>query len=320
MKHLVTFRMIDAIVRTGSIRSAAEQIAQTPSAVQRRLQSFEREVGVEIFERSSKGVRLTAAGELTILHIRDTLARTDRLCSQIGDLAGIRLGHVGIGCSQGLVPYFLPKQISDYQAQFSNVTFDVQILGHPAAGEALDNYEVDLVLVFDDQSVSQYDVRLAVPQRLSAIMSATHPLASQATVRLRACYDYPLALPHRGFGGRTLLERATLGKTFAKPPILESNSFDYLMAHVATTDAITFQIEIGAPGPTDRSDLVSRAIDSRDIEGGMLFLGQKRNRTLSVASSRFVEQVTKVLYERQFNTPLGSDNKAALDHQTHKAG
>ncbi len=87
MKHLATFRLVDAIERTGSIRSAAELVSQTPSAVQRRLQSYEQELGFEIFDRSTKGVRPSAAGELVIHHIRETLAESDRLKNRIADLA-----------------------------------------------------------------------------------------------------------------------------------------------------------------------------------------------------------------------------------------
>jgi DNA-binding transcriptional LysR family regulator len=298
MKHLVTFRLVDAIARTGSIRAAAEEAAQTPSAVQRRLQGYEEELGYEIFERSARGVRLNAAGELVIQHVREVLAEDARLKSRIADLTGVRRGHVAIGCSQALVPYFLPRLIAEYQTEFPNVTFDVSVLEHGSAAEALESFVVDLVLVFDGINVPDYEVRLAVPQRLTAVMAADHPLAASPNVRLRQCCEHPLVLPARGFGGRGMLDRALYGKTYARAPILESNSFEYLKAHVAATDAITFQIRIGGPEGRDEHGLVSREIDLRDVTEGTLFLGQKRNRTLPVAASRFVEQVMRALSER----------------------
>jgi DNA-binding transcriptional LysR family regulator len=298
MKHLITFRLVDAIARTGSIRAAAEEAAQTPSAVQRRLQGYEEELGFEIFERSARGVRLNAAGELVIQHIREILAEDARLKSRIADLSGVRRGHVAIGCSQALIPYFLPRRIAQYQADFPNVTFEVSVLEYGSAVEALESFAVDLVLVFDGISVPEYEVRLAVPQRLTAVMAASHPLAAFPTVRLRQCCEHPLALPARGFGGRRMLDRALFGKSFARAPILESNSFEYLKAHVAVTDAITFQIRIGGPEGRDEHGLVSREIDTRDVTEGTLFVGQKRNRTLPVAASRFVEQITRGLSER----------------------
>jgi DNA-binding transcriptional LysR family regulator len=295
MKHLVTFRVIEAIAQTGSIRSAAERLSQTPSAVQRRLQNYEEELGFPIFERTAKGVRLNSAGELVIQHIRETLADTERLNSRIADLAGMRRGHVSVGCSQALVPYFLPREIAAYGALHPNVTFESVVIEHEQAAELLESYTVDVVLVFNEKSVPDYDVRLVVPQRLMAIMAVDHPLARYDVLRLRQCYAYPVALPVRGFGGRALLEQALYGKTFAAPPSMESNSFEFLKAHVAMTDAITFQIEIGAPDGTEGAGIVSRCIDPRDVVGGMLYVGQRRARTLPVAASRFVEKVSRTL-------------------------
>lgn len=298
MKHLVTFRMIDAIARTGSIRAAAERMHQTPSAVQRRLQGYEDELGFEVFERTSRGVRLSAAGEMAILHIRQTLAETQHLASRIADLAGLRSGHVNIGCSQALMPYFLPAQIARYQAEHPSVTFDVQVMEHGQAAEALDAFLVDVVLVCDERPGPDYEVRLAVPQRLLAVMRRGHPLAARPALRLRECYDYPVALASRGFTGRTLLDRATRGKAFARAPALESNSFEFLKAHVAETDAITFQVEIGAGDTMLGASITTREIDMRDVPGAMLVLGLKRARALPVAASRFVEQASIALTQR----------------------
>jgi DNA-binding transcriptional LysR family regulator len=304
---LTTFRIVDAVARCGSIRAAAERLSQTPSAVQRRVQAYEDDLGVQVFERSATGVRPTAAGELVIQHVRDMLADTDRLQSRIADLAGMRRGRVTIGCSQALTPFFLPRAIADYQAQHPAVTFDVRVLEHGAAASALENYVVDLVLVFIERGTPDYEVRLALPQPLVAIMRRDHPLAARQTVRLRDCFRYPVAAPQRGFGGRMLMERSLLGKSYATPPILESNSFEYLKAHVATSDAITFQVRIGAPRDDEGLQVVSREIDTRDVAPGVLFLGQKRGRILPVATSRFMEGLLRRLVEIDPDSAPSSD-------------
>lgn len=297
MKHLTTFRLIDAIARSGSIRAAGELMSQTPSAVQRRLQSYETELGEQIFERTSTGVRLNAAGELAILHIREILAETDRLQSRLADLSGLRRGHVSIVCSQALTPYFLPRQIALYQRDFPAVTFDVRVLEHADAARALNSYTADLSLVFDEERLADYRVLLAIPQPLVVIMAVDHPLAASPRLRLRQCLAYPVVLPMRYFGGRTILERALLGRSIQANTVLESTSFEYLKAHVAGTDALTFQVQIGAPTPEGDSQILSRAIDPRDLPMGMVLLGQRHDRTLPVATSRFVQQISRALSE-----------------------
>lgn len=298
MKHLTSHRLIDEIARTGSIRKAAETMALTPSAVQRRLQAFEDDLGEVIFERFSHGVRLNSAGEVVILHIRQQLAETDRLKSRLADLAGVRRGQVSIACSQALTPYFLPGEIARYMAEFPQVTFDVHVQEHGSAARALQDYEVDLALVFDAASMPGFEVITAVPQAIHAIMARDHPLAGAGVLRLRDCLRYPLALPTQSFGGRVLFDQSVAARGLAPQIALQSNSFEYLKAHVARTDAITFQIPIGAPDPGAAGEIVTRPVSPRDVWSGLLFLGQLKGRTLSVAASRFVEQITRSLIGR----------------------
>ena len=108
MKHLLPLKYIDAVADAGSIRQAAERLAITSTALNRRVIAMEEELGVPIFERLPRGVRLSTAGEILVHHIRSQISDFERVKSQIADLSGERRGHVSIACSQALLPYFLP--------------------------------------------------------------------------------------------------------------------------------------------------------------------------------------------------------------------
>jgi DNA-binding transcriptional LysR family regulator len=295
MRHLTTFRLIDQIVRTGSIRAAAHELSITPSAMQRRLQAFETELGEPIFERLPNGVRLNAVGELAIHHIRMQLSETERLRSKIADLSGIRRGHISIGCSQALVPTFLPKYISDYRARFPEVTFSVTVLSHQEAEQALEEFSVDIAIVFDLQERPKFQVLLAVEQSLMAIVSINNPLTQRKKVRLRECLEYPLVLPTDAFGGRQLLERAVTPLSLSLPPVIESNSFEFLISYILYENAVTFQIPIGLLPELWGKGLVALPIDRRDIASGRIFVGQRAGRILPVACARFADEISREL-------------------------
>lgn len=70
MNHLRFLRYVDEVARAGSVRQAAERLHVAPSAVIRRIQDLEHELGTPIFERLPRGMRLTAAGELFVAYIR----------------------------------------------------------------------------------------------------------------------------------------------------------------------------------------------------------------------------------------------------------
>jgi DNA-binding transcriptional LysR family regulator len=294
MRHLRIVRYVDEVARSGSIRKAAERLNVTASAVNRRIMDLEEELDAKLFERKSRGVRLTAAGELFVRYIREQSADVERLKSQIEDLKGLRRGTVRIACSQALALNFLPQEIAGFRARFPLVQFDVHVLDHEHAMASLAAYEVDLVLVFRPRFLANFQPLMVLQQRLVALMAADHPLASRRAIRLRDCANYPLALPERSIGGRQLIDEVLARTNVHLNVMVESNSFEFLRGLVLHDKMLSFQIEIGTIGSGEMG-LVVRDIDDRDVPRGDLVLGQLRGRNLPVSAAKFAEQLAQVL-------------------------
>ena len=298
MRHQLTLRYIDAVARAGSIRKAAETLAITSTALNRRILALEEDLGVPIFERLASGVRLSSAGELLIQHVRNQLADMERVKSQIADLRGERRGRVSIACSQALMPFFLPEQISHYRKAHPAVTFNVLRRDRTAAEQAIVDMSADLALVFEPERLMDLQVLHQVRQPVHVLMRPGHPLAAQPVVRLRECLRYPLALPNERTGIRHLLDMAVKRSSLGLNPVIESDSFEFLRFHALEENIVAFQIPIGLPVETDTSTLVSRPIDTRDMPAGTLYMGQLRGRTLPVAVARFAHQLMDTLHRR----------------------
>lgn len=297
MKHFKTFEMIEAVVRAGSIRKAAEDMNITASALNRRIQGFEAEFGWEIFERLPRGMRLNPAGEVVMQHIRSQVSDLARVQSQVADLSGLRRGHVSISCSQALIPYFLPEQISIYRDQHPNVTFSVNVRDRQQAERDLSNFESDLALVFEPVYMVDFDVIQAIPQPVHAVYRSDHALAKKENLRLGHCLDYPCILPGPVFGVRNLLEIASRKIRRTLTPALETESFELIRHYVLHENCVGFQIPIGLTGSLS-DQLDHQPLSQRDVPVGQLYLGQKKGRMLPVASSRFASQLSTVLENR----------------------
>ncbi|MGE0650549.1 MAG: LysR family transcriptional regulator [Alphaproteobacteria bacterium] len=298
MRHAVLLHYVDVVAKAGSIRKAAEVLSINSTALNRRILALEDDLGVPIFERQPRGVRLSAAGEILIHHIRGQLSDLERVRSQIADLAGERRGHVSIACSQALLPFFLPEQISTYRRAHSAVTFEVLLRDRAAAEEALIDMSADLALVFEPVRLFEFQVVLAIRQPVYAVMTTGHPLAGDGPVRLRDCLQYPIALPTVPYGVRHLLEIAVRGTALKLEPVVQSDSFEFLRYHSLSENILTFQIPIGVPSPTRWPDVVSRELDPRDVPPGLLYFGQLRGRTLPVAAARFAQQMQETFVAR----------------------
>ena len=300
MKHLLPLQYIDAVAKSGSIRKAAETLAITSTALNRRILAMEEEFGVQIFERLPRGVRLSAAGEILIHHIRVQLSDMERVKSQIADLAGERRGHISIACSQALLPYFLPEQISQYRKEHPAVTFSVYLRDRNAAEQALVDMSADLAIVFEPVKLSAFQNLLTVRQPVHAVMTNNHPLTDQNELRLRECLKYPLALPTEYYGVRQLLETAVRKTSLTLNQVIESDNFEFLRHHCLIENILTFQIPIGLPQKLEWPDAISRPINTKDVPQGLLYFGQLKGRTLPVAAARFAHQVLET-FETRFD-------------------
>ena len=297
MRHLITYRYVDEVAKAGSIRGAAETLNITPSALNRRILTLEEELGVPLFERLPRGVRLSTAGELMIHHIRSQLSDMERVRSQISDLSGVRRGHVAVACSQALMPYFLPQQIETYRRSHPAVTFSVYVRDREAAENALMDYSADVALVFEPVKLADFQTLLIVKQPIHAMMAADHPLAGRETVRLSDCLLYPCAMPSLPYGVRSLLDAAAKRHNMRLTPQVQSDSFDFLRSLAEREGFISFQIPIGLPPEASRNGLAHRPIDDKDVAFGQLHLAQLRGRTLPVAAARFADQLAGVFAE-----------------------
>ncbi|MEA2949078.1 MAG: hypothetical protein QOI40_4408 [Alphaproteobacteria bacterium] len=295
MKHLRILRYVDEVARTGSIRKAADHLNVTASAVNRRIMDLEDELGAQLFERRPRGVRLTAAGEVFVNYLREQDSDVERMKSQIEDLKGLRRGTVRIACSQALALDFLPREISEFRTRHPLVAFDIKVLDHEQAMAALAAYEVDLVLVFRPPFLPNFQPLMSLEQRLVAVMSAAHPLASRRTVRLRDCAQHPVALPDRSLGGRQLLDEVSARSGLVFRLAAESNSFELLRGLVIHGNLISFQIRIGTMPENNKLGLVARDIDDRDVPRAKLVLGQLRARNLPIPAAVFAEKLARVL-------------------------
>lgn len=298
MHSLSPHQFIDVIARAGSIRKAAEALSITSTALNRRVLALEEELGVPIFERLARGVRLSTAGELLVTHLRNQASDFERLRSQLSDLAGERRGHVSIACSQALLPFFMPEQIGRYRREHPGVTFAVHLRDRAAAEAALVEHAADLALIFEPIRLSEVQVLSAVRQTIHAVMAADHPLAGRPVLRLRDCAAFPIGLPTAQYGVRHLIDLALLRFSVRLRLVLESDNFDFLRRYPAQENLISFQIPIGLPDTPGAEGVVSRPVDTRDVPEGRLYLCQLRGRTLPVAAAKFAAQVEGVLEQR----------------------
>lgn len=299
MRHLQQLRYIDAVARTGSIRRAAESLAITSTALNRRILAMEEDLGTPIFERLSNGVRLSVAGELFIQHARQQISDMERVQSQIADLSGERRGHVSIMCGQALMLQFLPDLVSRYRADHPGVSFTAFIGGRQQAVSSLADFSSDLAFVYEMEPSSAVQMLYETPQKLHVLMADDHPLASKSEVRLSDCVQYPLALPSQRAGIRHSLNVAAAKRSLTLRAAVESDSADFLLKCLRNEPLLAFQIPVAFAATGPGEGICAVPLHTNDLPPGMLQLSQQRGRHLSVAAARFASFIMDSLSQME---------------------
>jgi DNA-binding transcriptional LysR family regulator len=118
MLHSRLLNYLDEVARTGSIRKAAERVGIAASSINRQILALEQDLGVPLFERLPRRMRLTIAGELLLTHIRATLREHDRMRARLIDLQGRRRGLVRIATMGGLANTLMPPLVAWMRGQY----------------------------------------------------------------------------------------------------------------------------------------------------------------------------------------------------------
>src|SRR5699024_10212224 len=102
-------RVLRSVVETGSIRASAEALGYTPSAVSQHLTSLRRETGLELVERSGRGIAVTAHARAHAAEADHALEALDALDRAVADLRSGRTGTLRLDYATSIAATWVPE-------------------------------------------------------------------------------------------------------------------------------------------------------------------------------------------------------------------
>lgn len=253
MKELRYFR---AIAETGTISKAAAVLRIAQPALSRHIQKLEHSLGVELLQRTPKGVIPTAAG-------RRLLARTEYLESTLTDIlrevstyAHEVQGPLRVGVQNTLSERIMPEIIRDLLAEHSKIKL------HVVAGQSTEMLDSLLDEALD---VAITDTPSHAPRELDVLplwseavhlIGARSQIASElfrnGPVSLNDVAALPLILPSRRYAIRQTIDLAVaLANLPALTPLLEVDGLRMIHSLVSSGVGFTLLPPLGTRGPLD---------------------------------------------------------------------
>src|SRR3990172_4255716 len=118
------FGQVEAFVQVATHRSfsrAAEALSLTQPSITARIQSLERELGEELFERGSRGVKLTDAGRAFLPYVERLLQTLREGRDAVGEVRQGQKGTLRLGSAPTISTYVLPRILNAFCRQYSGV-------------------------------------------------------------------------------------------------------------------------------------------------------------------------------------------------------
>ncbi|MDT7566899.1 MAG: hypothetical protein QOG76_5523 [Pseudonocardiales bacterium] len=173
-----------AVVEHGSFTAAARATRIVQSALSTSIRNLERELGTALFERTTRRVTVSEAGQAFLPRARRVVAESTAAVEAVRAVAGLHRGRVAIGMIQWLGPVDLPAELSRFHRRYPEI--QINVLNAPVS-ELLDrlrNGTLDLAyLAMDGPLPDDLAGRPVFDEDLLLIMPPEHRLAGQRRVR-----------------------------------------------------------------------------------------------------------------------------------------
>lgn len=202
--NLRTLRYFVAIADAGSFTAAAVAVAIAQPALTRQLRDLEAELGVQLFQRSARGVRLTQAGATLYESARRMLAEAERVRQQLGGADAAADGTVVLGVSPTLTRILLPGVFERCHQQLAGVRLVVHEAFTPQLMEGVERGRVDMAIVTNPEPHRALALQPLLVEPFALVSPASRGLP--AVVPLQALAKVPLLMTklHRGIVERGL--------------------------------------------------------------------------------------------------------------------
>lgn len=169
---------------------AAKELYITQPSLSDSIAALEKELGVSLFQKEGRNVKLTKYGEEFYQHVSAALNELERGITLMKEKSGHISGIIDIGCIPTLLGDFLPNALDHYSERNPLAKFNIYqgVSVEVARGVALGTYDIGFCSMVDHEPDLVFVPVMA--QELIAIVNDKHPLAGQTEVRLGDLKQY----------------------------------------------------------------------------------------------------------------------------------
>ena len=279
-------------VRRGSVRAAAEGLDVNPSVISRQIALLERELGITLIERLSRGIRATEAGALLVERFRQWSADQTDTVAKLRELQGLQRGHVDIVLGEGFVSDLMSGPLAKFWDRHPQLTMAFDLAGTNEVVNAVAEDRYHIGLVFNASRDPRIRVTTAIRQPLCVIVPPHHPLTRRRRpVRLPELADFPLGLMHPSYGTRQIVAMAEASERLVLRPKLVTSSINVLRHFVKSGLGLTLLPAFSIAADLADGSLAALPVDNHLLASSEACIITRLGRELPNAASQLLRHL-----------------------------
>ncbi|GAA3035562.1 LysR family transcriptional regulator [Microbacterium dextranolyticum] len=292
VRHLSVFV---AVAQEMSFTRAADRLLLAQSAVSTTVRELERELGVALFDRSHRQIRLTGAGEELLARSRDVLERMREIGEAVA-AAGTELrGTVTVGLMTGVDLVDVPSLLGAFHARHPAVVLQLRATGLGSSGlvAQLERGEIDLALLAAvDGLPATLQGEIVASSPYALVVPEAHPLAGRDVVGLDELEGERFIDLPPGYGSRRIVDDAFAHAGVSRRVLIEVAEISTAAQYVPQGLGLALVPRFAVAGAITGTRVVSAADAVPPFD---LSLAWARRRPLSSAAEALVQLVRTAL-------------------------
>ncbi|WP_285777651.1 LysR family transcriptional regulator [Microtetraspora sp. NBRC 13810] len=194
--ELRQMRYFVAVAEELSFTRAAERLRIAQQSLSQQIRVLERAVGARLFDRDTRGTRLTEVGRLFLPEARAVIDRAEQAVSSVGRAARGEIGRLNLAFLASVTNYLLPPVVRAFRERFPDVELTTDDLGIAELVAGLREGRYDAAFT-RPPLVDGLATRTLFVERACAVLPEDHPLATRAELHLAELAGEPWVLTPR---------------------------------------------------------------------------------------------------------------------------
>lgn len=227
LRHL---RYFLAIADARSFTRAAERLHVTQPTLSHQIKQLEHMVGTVLFERSTKDVELTAAGQLFKPYCERIIKEIESSSIAISELEGLMRGTLRMAVFHSFSHSMLPPILSEFALRYPGVHVTARLVPRLDMERDLVNAELDMAVAYVTDDNNQIVADRLFDEELVLVVGSKHPLAGRKAIQMRELAKLSLVLLTPEFGARQFVDRFFSDAGLQPHIVLEMNAIEPILA------------------------------------------------------------------------------------------